>query len=111
MTHKEINEMIESIGYVSAYYAFPEDPEHPISPPFIVFYLDSSNNFLADNLIFKEVEHLTIELYTRTKDYEAEKRVKDALNAAGLIWSRSEAMVEDEKLFECIFETEIIIDE
>ena len=108
VTYKEISTMIRQIGIPAAYLTF--DYGNAERPPFIVWYLESGDNFNADNRSYQQKRWLRIELYTEYKDFESESRIESALNAHDLAFSLSEAFITDERLVEEIYETEVIID-
>lgn len=107
MTTQEIASMIESIGLPFAYYQFDEDTGQ--QPPFICFFYPEDNDVLADNTNYVKVNRLVIELYTDNKDFALEAAVEAALTGAGLVYSRSEEKLDDEKMYEVIYTTEVII--
>ena len=107
MTTQEIASMIESIGLPFAYYQFDEDTGQ--QPPFICFFYPEDNDVLADNVNYVKVNRLVIELYTDNKDFALEAAVEAALTGAGLVYSRSEEKLDDEKMYEVIYTTEVLI--
>ena len=106
MTISDVKTMIESIGYSCTYYEFQGDAP---AKPFIVWYFPQSADFYADGLNYQKIEQLNIELYTRTKDFEAEAVVENALRSAGLSWTREEQMIDQESGYEVLFMTEVLI--
>ena len=108
-TTEKISDMIASIGYQCAYHAFPENLNKPIKPPFICFFYEESNDLYADAENYASIETLIIELYTREKDFDAERRVEQTLKKAGLTWAREETYLDDEKLYEVIYDTQVLI--
>lgn len=109
MTYKEVATLIESIGLPFAYDHFPEG-QGP-NPPFICFYFAGSDDLSADNTNYQRIRPLTLELYTDNKDFTTEETVENALNAAGLVYSRTEVYIGAERLYEVVYSTEIIITE
>lgn len=107
MTFQKINQIIEGIGYPCAYYQFPEG-QAP-DPPFICYFYDSSNDLYADGMNYQKIERLYIELYTDTKDFEAEATVEKALAGAGFSWAREETPIDSERLYEVIYSLDVII--
>ena len=107
MTFKQIATMISSIGFPFAYYQFPEGTAQ--APPFICFYYSGDNDAKADNSNYQKIENLVIELYTDNKDFEAEALVESALRSAGLVWSRNEGNIDSEKLYQVVYETNVLI--
>lgn len=108
MTTQEVASMINSIGLPYSYYQFNADTAQP--PPFICFFYPENDDFLADNTNYLKVYRLVIELYTDSKDFELESRVEAVLTQNGLVYSREETPLDDERMFEVIYNTEVIID-
>lgn len=109
MTYKEVWEMLSETGIPAAYHHFDEGnaPE----PPFICFFYTEDNDLKADDTNYQHIEHLVIELYTDNKDFQTEKAARDVLTAHGLVYSSSEDYIATERLYEVVFETEIVITE
>lgn len=107
MTTKEVAALIESIGLPYAYYQFPEGTGQ--APPFICFFFAGSNDMLADDSNYQHINNLIIELYTANKDFDTESAIETALTDAGLVWSRDETFIDAEKLYETIYETQVVI--
>lgn len=103
----EVKEMIESIGLPCTYYSYPVGQAPPL--PYIVWYFPNSDNFSADDEVYAEIEALNIELYTANKDFEKEKQVEDILNANDEFWQKSETYINDEHMYEVLYELEVII--
>lgn len=108
MTHEAVKRMIEDIGLPYAYDRFPQKAA-PGGPPFICFLYTHSDNFSADGVVYQRIEALRIELYTDAKDPALEKRVADALTAAGLCYDRDEDYIEAERMHMTVFSTEILL--
>ena len=106
MTQKEVYEIIKSAGFPTAYHHF-EEGEAP-EAPFVVYLLPSSNNFAADNSVFAHIQNLHVELYTDKKDLDAETRMEKVLDRIGF-WQKSETWIASEKLYEILYELEVII--
>lgn len=113
MTYKEVATMISGIGLPYAYDHFPEDdPSNPApDPPFMTFYFQSSGDFAADDTNYQRIRPLTLELYTDNKDFSLEETVEAALNGAGLVYSRSEAYIDSERMYMVTYVADIIITE
>ena len=118
MTYKKVYQILSGITMTTtstdtipvAYYQFPDDPNNPAPPPpFMVYYYPGDNDFLADNKNYQPIRQMMVELYCDNKDFALEQAVEDALTSNGLVFSKSEAYIESEKLYETIFETEVII--
>lgn len=88
-----------------AYRAFPVG-EAP-SLPFICYLLTSSDNFLADNTVYYQIQEYDIELYSHNKDEISESLIEQALNENGLIWSKSEDFIDSENCYQITYTTEV----
>ena len=100
MTAQELFEILKKTGYPTRYSHFSQAQK----PPFIAFLSNFSNNFFADNKTFKNINHWQIELYTETKDVEAEAKVEEALS--DFCWDKTEVFLNDENVFQIIYEIE-----
>lgn len=109
MTFKDIARMISGIGFTSAYMLFPERTQLP--PTYIVFHYPQTRAFSADDGSYKKILTLVIELYTKDKDFAAEAAVESQLDAYGMIYTRQESYLSDDKLFMQEYEMEVLIDE
>lgn len=109
MTHSEVAAMIASVGLPYAYYQFPDNTEQ--QPPFICFYYQNNNDFIADNTNFQKIEHLVIELYTDNKDFALEQTLEGVLTSAGIVYSRDETYIDSERMQEVVYESDVVITE
>lgn len=109
MTHAEISTMLNSVGIPTAYYQFPDNTGQ--QPPFICFYYSYNNDVLADNTNYQKVERLVIELYTDNKDFSLESSVESVLNSNGIVYTRNEYYIDSERMFEVVYESDVIITE
>lgn len=109
MTEKEFYKMLKESNFPAAYHHFEEgkSPE----PPFLIYLFPSTNNFAADGNIYKSVNQLDIELYTDKKDLKSEKKIEKILKENGIFFQKTESFIETEKLYEVLYETEVLIDE
>lgn len=108
MTYKEVATLIEGLGLPYAYYQFDEETAKP--PPFICFYYPRSGDFLADDSNYQKIRTLVIELYTDYKDVELEESIEEGLSTAGLVYTRQETYLDDEKMFEVVYETSFVVE-
>ena len=107
MTEKEVFQMVKSIGLPPAYHHFDEgqSPE----PPFVVYLYPGTNTFSADGVVYQGINQLDIELYTNKKDLESEKRVEAVLKKHGFFYEKNETYIETEKMYEVLYEMEVVI--
>lgn len=106
MTYDEVIAMLEEAGLPLAYDHFAEG-ESP-DPPFLVFLYPGSDNMFADDTVYQKIDELNIELYTDVKDPKNETRVEGILIARNLPYEKSEVWIESEKLYEVLYQTQII---
>ena len=105
MNLEKLYTMLKETGYPVAYSHFQE--ENPPTLPFIT-YLDTSENFGADNRVYHEITDVSIELYTETKDIEAENKLQDLLNSNDLFWNKTINYIPSEKVFQVTYEITLI---
>jgi len=109
MTLAELNQALKAIGYPVAYSHFVDTPQNPApKPPFIVYREAYSSDVMADNINYVGVSNIQIELYTDHKDLTAEAAVQNKLKELGLPYSKTGTYLEDEKLFQTIYEIQLI---
>lgn len=109
MTIIEIKQLIESLGLPCTYHSFP-DKEAP-DLPYIVWYFTESSNFSADDKVYVRIEQLNIELYTRVKDFDAEKNIETVLETYNFYWDKLETYIDSEHMYEVLYQTEVYINE
>lgn len=107
MTHKEIAQMIASVGLPYAYYQFPENT--PQTPPFICFFYSSTDDVFADDTNYQRIVQLNIELYTSVKDFSLEASLEGILAQYGLTYYKEENHIDSEKLYQIAYEMEVMI--
>lgn len=105
MSYEEIYEMMQEIGLPFAYHHFAEG-ESP-NPPFVLFLSPGEDTFSADNLMYHSFNQLNVELYTDEKSPETEQRVEEVLLQHNLYYTKTEAWIESEKLYEILYELEV----
>lgn len=109
MTEQEVFKMVKSIGLPVAYHHFEEGQEP--AKPYIVYLYPGTDNFAADGIVYQAINELNIELYTEKKDIEAEKKVEAVLKEHGFFYEKTETYLTSEKMFEVLYETEVLINE
>ena len=102
-------EILKSAGFPYAYDHFAEG-EAP-DPPFVCYLLPGSDNFSADGKVYYRISEARVELYTDQKDFAAERKLEDALDACGIFYEKSETWIDSEKLYEVLYVFEIPIGE
>ena len=105
MTLQEVALVIKQIGVPCAYHHFKSDPK----PPYLVYYYPGENDFMADDGNYVNIRSLTIDLFTRDKDFALEGTVEAALRDAGLSWYKNTDFLKDDDLFATTYEMEVLI--
>ena len=108
MTQQAVADIIESMGFPYAYYQFTNDTEQ--KPPFVVFFFSSRDDLYADNANYRPIVVLSVELYTAEKDFSSESAVEAVLSSNGLTYSKEEAYIDSESMWQISYEMEVIYD-
>lgn len=109
MTLLELVNLLKSTGYPVAYSHFVNTEHNPApNPPYICYTLPGTENFNADNKVYHKITDVDIELYTNNKDFEAEKKIEDLLDANDIPWESTEVWIEEEKMYQKIYEVRLI---
>lgn len=98
----ELVKIMEEMDIPFAYDHFAEG-ESP-DPPFMCYLLPGSNHFSADGRVYYKMSEVRIELYTDFKDLSLEEKVTAVLDNHGIFYGQSEVWIEEEKLYEVVFE-------
>ena len=105
MSYEEINLLLEEAGLPFAYHHFAEG-ESP-EPPFLIFLSPGEDTFSADNIAYFSTKKLNIELYTDRKSPEVEELVEKILKRHEIYFSKTEAYIGSEKLYDVLYEMEV----
>ena len=109
MTLNDIYTILKATGFPVAYSHFVESPNNPLpTPPYITYLSAYSSNFKADNKVYAKIDNLQIELYTTKKDLATEKKLEDLLDENEIAYESTETWIEEEKLFQKIYEVRLI---
>ena len=100
MTLEELYKTLQQLNLPIAYSHF----KSPLEPPYLVYLVEDTQNFGADNKVYHQIENLVIELYTVRKDIILEKRLEALLNEKELYYEKVETYIESEKLYEVRYE-------
>lgn len=104
----DIKTMLAQTKLPATYYSWPEKQAPQL--PYLVWYLPSSDNFAADDKVYKHIETLHVELYTEAKDFATEQAVEAVLDANGMVWERQESYIDTEHMYEVLYIMEVTID-
>lgn len=106
MTMTDFRNLLESeIAFKGkvAYRAFPINEAPPL--PFIVFFYQNDEHFLADNKVYYRKQAVQVELYTKDKDESVEEKLEAVLEP--FIWSKETIYLDDEACYETIYNMEV----
>lgn len=104
-----VGTMATAIGGQYAYKLFSEGSAP--NPPYILFYYPNNDDFVADNTNYVGIAQLNIEFYSDSKDFASEAKIEKTLNDNGLVFTKDESYLNDEKLYEVLYITEVVINE
>ena len=88
-----------------AYRAFPVG--HAPALPFICYRATDTDNYKADNVVYKVRQFVDVELYTATKDISAETALEQIFNNAEITWDKDEDYIESEDMYQITYEVSI----
>lgn len=107
MTYKEVTDLLIATGLPVTYLMWPEKEAPDL--PYICYYYPSSNDESADNINWAHITALNVELYTRNKDFSIESQVESVLTASGFFFAKSESYLDNEHMYEVLYEMEVCI--
>lgn len=108
MTLAELYNALKSITGFSkkvVYRAWPVG-EAP-SLPFIVFLVEGSDNFGADNIVYKAINRVNVEFYSKNKDTVSEGLIEALFENLSIYWEKDETYLDDEQCYEIIYSIEV----
>lgn len=84
-----LNEIpVNAVGY--------RDVPNGTLTPFVLWRESGSDNFPADNRVYKRIADIQLDLYTAYKDFTMEAAVEKVLDDHDIFWDKVEALVGDE---------------
>lgn len=97
MTLPELRELLKELGLPVAYFqwAIGQAPELP----YILYYADEDNNFLADDTVYADGYAVTVEVYSHRRDLELEQRVKELLKEKNLPYESYGEFLKSEDMY------------
>lgn len=94
MTLSELLTVLQATGLPVAYRQW----ERPPALPYLLYYVDNSDNFAADNTVYAEALNVIVELYSNKKAPAAETLVESAFRQNEMYFEKSESWIADEEL-------------
>ena len=83
------------------YRAFPVGDAPAL--PFICYIETDTDNFFADNRVYRVIQDVDIELYSKKKDTASETLIETTLATNNITWNKSEQYLSDEDMYEVIY--------
>lgn len=104
MTMTEIENLLDETRIPYAYYSFNASGKPAVEPPYIVYIFTGTKNIKADNKVRYKVDTYRLELYTNIKHTEVESNLEIILNRHNIPWDKDEVYIDDQSLFQIIYE-------
>lgn len=104
MTLVELKTRCDEAG-ITYRYGIAEDG---VEPPFLIGILQDSNNFIADNKIYKKIDKIELHYIFKTKSLDMEKTIEDTI-LADVVWTKNgEGYYLDNEVWEIVYNFELI---
>lgn len=103
MELKELVKILEKLEIPIAYNHFSTVQK----PPYLVYKVTSSNNFIADNKVYKKIRKVDLELYTENKNEELEQKLETILCENEMAFEMFETYIESEAVYQVVYEISI----
>lgn len=100
MSEQELFNLLKTMGIPVAYDHFVEAPGASVSPPFILYTIDSTESFKADDKTYFKNRQYIIDLVTDKKDPAKEEALEAILEANFLPWDKEEDYIDGERIFQ-----------
>lgn len=108
MLISEIKDILAETGLPVTYYQWPEQGVPDL--PYLVWFLPASDNFAADDKVYKRVEELIVELYANPRDFVAEAAVEAVLEDYQFVWDKQSTYIDSEQMYETIYNMDVYIE-
>lgn len=105
MTLAELKSSISAISTFATkvtYRAFPEG--HAPALPFVCIQATQTNNFDADNTVYKVIQGYDVELYTKSKSESTEQALESVFADNSIVWEKSEDYIDSENCYMITYE-------
>lgn len=84
MTLIEFEKIIASTGIPVRYKVFKTEQEMP----YAVYWLERTDNFIADDKVYQVVNTIAVDLFTAKKDIVTERKLEKAFNDNDIPWEK-----------------------
>jgi len=99
MTQAELFTLLKTTGLSVTYHHWDKPP----ALPYVVYLFTDSDNFGADNKVYKKINNYQVELYSDKKDLASEALIEAALDSADIYYEKSEVYIQAESLYEVLY--------
>jgi len=96
---KTLKSLLLSLGYPVAYSHWKTPPQ----PPYILYLLDDTDNFGADDRVYHAGENYLVELYTGKHEPAIQKQIEQLFDENEIYWEKEEAWIDSQKLFQTVY--------
>lgn len=109
MIQSELNTLLKTTGYRTAYHHFVVDEKNPPpTPPYITYLRISDNNISSDYAVHGKFKNYQVELYTNKKDLATEQKLEAVLNTIDTEYETSETYIESEALYQIVYQIKLV---
>lgn len=110
MTRLQIATMLSSItGLPVAYRAFPIG-DAPQTPPYLIYFYEASDDVMADNQNYTNIENLVVELYTSpSREFTTEGTLDALFKTNHITYLKTEEYIEAISMYRTTYEMEVVI--
>ncbi|MEK4494495.1 hypothetical protein [Ureibacillus sp. FSL W8-0352] len=99
ITLNQLAQLLDTLPYPVSY----SDFNKKVNPPFIAYKETGTNNFAADNRVWKKVRSVEVQLYTDKKDLKIEKQIEDLFYNHSIYYDADDFFIEKENLHQRIY--------
>jgi len=103
MKLSELSTLLKSLN-IPVYYSHTRSN---VKAPYIIYYELFSENYKADNKVYKKFKQVQIELYTKKKDEQMEEQLETVLDENKLPYETDYLYIEGENVFQTSYEIRI----
>lgn len=104
MTLKDLKDALESVnGFKDkvCYRAWPVGEAPKL--PFICYLATQTNNFDADDIVYKVLQGVDVELYTAKKSEDTEALIEAKFEELNIVWDKYEEWLDSENCYEIVY--------
>ena len=103
MNEKNLYELLLTLNIPVAYDHFIEADRRTVSPPFILYRNDASDQFKADDQIYIKTRRYLVDLVTDIKNAELEEALEEIFQSNHIPWDKTEVYIDSERIFQITY--------